>query len=136
MDTVEDKVAAAKVGDGADGRVSPHYEHTGMGRAGAMRGVIGWYAQYHRLPGVDGLQRPAADLGEYCIGLDPRGHWFAREVQRRGKAHSAKSLRLGPDRLPKSGIPGPHLRQVVHRQAGLRRHNERYATRACRETAN
>ena len=119
MDTVEDEVAAAKVGDGAEWRVSPHHEHAGMGRAGAMWGVIGWHAQYHRLSGVNGLQRPTADLGECCVRLDPRGHWFDREVQRRGKAHNTKSLRLGPDRPPKSGIPGLHLRQVVHRQAGL-----------------
>jgi hypothetical protein len=81
MDAVEDEIAATKIGDGAEGRVSPHDKHAGMGRAGAMRGVIGRHAQDHRLSGVDGLQRPATHLGEYCVGLDPRGHRSARKIQ-------------------------------------------------------
>src|SRR5271156_754778 len=98
METVEYEIAAAKVGDGAEGRVPPHYKHAGMGRAGAVRGAIGWHAQDRRLPCVNGLQRPAADLSEHCVGLDPRGHWFACEVQRRGEACNAEPFRLGPYR--------------------------------------
>ena len=45
MDTVEDEIAAAKIGDGAEGRVSPYDKHAGMGRASAVRDVIGWHAQ-------------------------------------------------------------------------------------------
>ncbi len=93
-----------------------------MGWAIAAGRVVARGAEANRLAAEDRFERIAASLREQHLRTDPVRHRRPLEDQRFRQIGHAAFGEEAAQRVPQPRVGRPHLRQIVHRQAGGRVH--------------